>query len=63
MLAQRALLRSTRLVTPKSSVARAGKRSYSSPGAGQSAFNQEREAVKHHAAESAGMRLPIFPRI
>jgi hypothetical protein len=60
MLAQRALLRSTRLMTPKSPVARGGSRSYSAPGAQDSAFNKEREAVKHHAAESAGMSTYPF---
>lgn len=54
MIAQRALLRSTRRLSPRSPTARPGNRFYSAPSAEESAFNRERNAVKHHAAESAG---------
>lgn len=42
----------------------AGRRAYSpeAKAAAQNAFIKEREAVKHHATETAGMELPpLFP--
>jgi len=66
MLPQRALLRSAQRLSPRTPTIRAPRRPYSSEtglhGAEDNAFNRERAAVKHHAAESSDLwrKLSIY---